>query len=128
MARVVDPDKEVYVTRDEKGVARFIIIDMRGVLAGYIQTICIRADRRGQGVGTTLIKWAEERIFRDSPNVFMCVSSFNPDAQRLYTRLGFERVGLLSTFVVPGHDELLLRKTRGPWVEFRKRQRSADGV
>ena len=32
--------------------------------------------------------WAEARILRESPNVFICVSSFNPDARRLYERQG----------------------------------------
>jgi hypothetical protein len=37
----------------------------------------------------------------------------------LYERLGFEAVGVLRELIVPGHDEVLLRKTRGPWKEFR---------
>ena len=36
-----------------------------------------------------LIRWAENRIFRDSPNAFICVSSFNAGARRLYEELGF---------------------------------------
>ena len=57
-------------------------------------------------------------IFRDSPNVFICVSSFNAGARRLYERLGFELVGTLRELHVPGHDELLLRKTTGSWKTF----------
>ena len=67
-----------------------------------------------------LIRWAETRIARDSPNVFICVSSFNPNARRLYERLGFEPVGVLRNLIVSGHDEILLRKTRGSWDDFRK--------
>jgi [ribosomal protein S18]-alanine N-acetyltransferase len=59
------------------------------------------------------------RIFQESPNVFMCVSTFNPDARRLYERLGYTAVGELSDYLVPGHGEVLLRKSRGPWSEFR---------
>jgi RimJ/RimL family protein N-acetyltransferase len=66
------------------------------------------------------LRWAEERIFRDSPNVFICVSSFNPGARRLYERLGFALVGTLRELLVAGHDELLLRKTKGTWEAFRK--------
>ncbi|HKE86929.1 MAG TPA: GNAT family N-acetyltransferase [Vicinamibacterales bacterium] len=117
-ATLTDPAKEVYVIRDATGVAGFVIIDMRGLVRGYIQTVCVRADRRGQGLGSKLVNWSQERIFRDSPNVFICVSSFNPGARRLYERLGFEVVGVLRELIVPGHDELLLRKTRGPWTEF----------
>ena len=85
---------------------------MQGLLTGYIQTVCVRPDRQGEGLGSALIRFAEDRIFRDSPNVFMCVSSFNPRARQLYERLGYEQVGVLRGFVVPEHDELLLRKTR----------------
>ena len=64
--------------------------------------------------------WAEKRIFRDSPNAFICVSSFNPGARRLYERRGFQLVGTLKQFVVAGHDEFLLRKNRGGWSDFLK--------
>jgi [ribosomal protein S18]-alanine N-acetyltransferase len=120
LATLYDTAKEVYAARDARGVTGFVIIDMRGLMRGYIQTVCVRADRRGEGVGSRLVRFAEDRIFRESPNVFICVSSFNPDARRLYERLGFEQVGTLRELIVPGHDELVLRKTRGPWTEFQR--------
>ena len=121
LALLDDTAKEVYAMRDVRGVAGFVVVDMRGLLRGYIQTVCVRADRRGEGVGSALVRFAEDRIFRESPNVFICVSSFNPEARRLYERLGFEQVGVLGELIVPGHDELVLRKTRGPWTEFQRR-------
>ena len=51
--------------------------------------------------------------------MFLCVSSINVAARRLYERLGYQVVGSLAGFVVREHDELLLRKTRGPWADFR---------
>jgi [ribosomal protein S18]-alanine N-acetyltransferase len=120
LATLYDTAKEVYVARDASGVAGFVVIDMRGLLRGYIQTVCVRADRRGAGVGSRLVRFAEDRIFRESPNVFICVSSFNPRARQLYEHLGFEVVGPLRELIVPGHHELLLRKTRGPWTEFQR--------
>jgi ribosomal protein S18 acetylase RimI-like enzyme len=119
---VSDSARQLFLVRDDRGVAAFIILDMRGLLAGYIGVLCVREDRRRQGLGTALIEWAEARIFKSSPNVFICVSSFNTEARRLYERLGFAVVGRLHDFVVPGHDELLLRKTRASWSEFRKAQ------
>jgi ribosomal protein S18 acetylase RimI-like enzyme len=120
LSALMNAGREVHVIRDSHGVAGFIVIDMRGLVSGYIQTLCVRPDRRGQGLGSRLIQWAEDRIFRDSPNVFICVSSFNAGARRLYERLGFEPVGVLRELVVPGHDELLLRKTRGSWSDFKR--------
>lgn len=120
LAAVTNSRKEVYVVRDAVGVAAFVILDMNGPFPSYLQTICVRPDCRGRGLGASLIQWAEERIFRDSPNVFMCVSSFNHAAQRLYSRLGYEIVGVLRGYVVPEHDEILLRKTRGALTDFHK--------
>jgi len=65
-------------------------------------------------LGRQLIAFAEERIFRESPNVFLCVSSFNSDARRLYERLGYELIGELRDYLVRGSSELLMRKTIGP--------------
>jgi ribosomal protein S18 acetylase RimI-like enzyme len=64
------------------------------------------------------VKFAEERILEESPNVFMCVSSFNHDARRLYERLGYLVVGELTNYIVEGHSEILLRKSRGPLTTF----------
>jgi ribosomal-protein-alanine N-acetyltransferase len=116
---LADPAREQFAICDANGVAGFIVLDMRGLLAGYIQILCVRPDCRGQGLGSTLVRWAEGRIFRESPNAFICASSFNRGARRLYERLGFEPVGVLRELIIPGHDEVLLRKTRGPWKEFR---------
>ena len=115
---VRDPTREVYVMEDAEGLAGFVILCLTGAFVGYVQTLCVAPSRRGRGLGTRLLAFAEERIFRVSPNVFLCVSSFNPDARRLYERLGYEYVGELSDYIVRGHSELLLRKTRGLWSEF----------
>jgi GNAT superfamily N-acetyltransferase len=94
--------------------------------AWYVQILCVRADCRQRGLGSSLLRWAEERIFRDSSNVFICVSSFNAGARRLYERHGFELVGTLRELLVPGHDELLLRKTKGTWKVFKEMSEGAD--
>jgi ribosomal protein S18 acetylase RimI-like enzyme len=104
--------KERYVIRDGGERVGVLVIDMRGTFSGYIQIICLAPEARGRGIGARAIAWAEERIFRDSRNVFMCVSSFNAAAQRLYERLGFKVVGVLDGLVVDEHDEILLRKRR----------------
>ncbi len=108
---MADPEKELHVVRDETGIAGFVLLDLRGLLNGYVQTLCVREDRRATGLGAALLTAAELRILAQSPNVFLCVSSFNPRAQKFYARMGYERVGALRDIVVTGHDEILLRKT-----------------
>jgi len=116
---LANPVKERYVVRDDGERAGLLILDMTGPFPGYIQSICVAAAARNRGVGAHVLAWAEQRILRDSPNVFICVSSFNPDALRLYRRLGYEVVGTLKGFVVDEHDEFLLQKRVGSWEAFR---------
>ena len=116
-----DTALERYVAVADDEVVGFVLISMRGSFTGYIKSIAVREDWRGRGLGSALIAFAEERILRDSPNVFICVSSFNPGARRLYERLGFQEVGVLRELLISGQDELLLRKTRGTWADFRER-------
>ena len=102
------------MVRSDGGLAGFLILCVTGAFVGYIQTVCVRPDLRGRGLGTRLVRFAEERILREFHNVFMCVSSFNTEAKRLYLGLGYEVVGELKDYIVAGHSEILLRKTTGP--------------
>jgi len=113
--------KEVYACRDQEKILGFIVLQMEGVLKGYIQSICVSPEMRGSGLGTALIQFAEKRIFSVSPNAFMLVSTFNDKAARLYFKLGYEKIGLLKNFVGDGLDEFLLRKTIGPINDFKKK-------
>jgi len=111
---ITDPSQEVYVATDGAEIFGFIIIQMRGAFTGYIRSVVVDPDARGNGLGTRLVEFAEKRIFRDTPNVFLCVSSFNPRALALYERLGYERIGELKNYLIDGASELLMRKTIGP--------------
>lgn len=113
---VTDATCETYVAREDGAVRGFIILNMRGAFVGYIRSICVAADARGSGIGSRLIAFAEERIFRDVKNVFLCVSSFNTRARALYERLGYEVIGELKDYIVRGASEILMRKSIGPLV------------
>ena len=121
LATARDSALERYVAMSDGEVVGFILISMQGSFTGYIKSIAVREDWRGRGVGSALLAFAEERILRDSPNVFLCVSSFNERAHALYQRLGYATVGELRDFIVQGYHERLMRKTTGPLTEFRRR-------
>lgn len=114
-----DPLSEVYLLLKEGIRAGFIMIKRKGSFTGYIQTIALAENARGQGIGEAAIHYVEELIFKDTPNVFICVSSFNTGAQKLYLRLGYEVVGILKDYVIKGYDEVFLRKTRGSFHDFK---------
>ena len=114
LAILKDPSQEIYVAADGDQLLGFIIVMMRGAFTGYIRTVCVDANARGRGIGTLLVEFAEKRIFRDTPNVFLCVSSFNPRARALYERLGYEFIGELKNYIIDGASEFIMRKTIGP--------------
>ena len=80
-------------------------------LAGspYIASIATSAAVRGQGVGSALID-AAERWFPEARHIFLCVSSFNTRARRLYERRGYRQVGEFQDYVIAGASEILMHK------------------
>jgi len=118
---LTDPSKEVYLALDGEEVAGFVVLEMEGAFTGYVKSIFVSPPYRRGGVGARLMSFAEERVFRERPNVFLCVSGFNVGARRFYERLGYEEVGKLRDYLVAGHSEILLRKTIGPIAESETR-------
>jgi ribosomal protein S18 acetylase RimI-like enzyme len=123
-----DPMREVYIAVRNGEIVGFIVIILRGAFIGYIQSICVAPEWRNRGIGGQLMAYAERRIFNESPNVFICVSSFNKSALRLYERLGYETIGELKDYVISGYSEILMRKTIGSLKEFKKRDQAFESV
>jgi [ribosomal protein S18]-alanine N-acetyltransferase len=114
MSAFEGPCKEVWVLKIAGNIKGFAVLQVCGSFKGYIQTICIHNDFRGQGLGTILLKFCETRILEYSPNIFICVSAFNTGALKLYQGAGFKIVGVLEDFIKKGYNEILLRKTIAP--------------
>jgi ribosomal protein S18 acetylase RimI-like enzyme len=114
LATASNESRERYVAHVDGAFAGFVILNLQGGFTGYLQTIAVVPQFRSRGVGAALVRFVEERIFKDFANVFICVSGFNIRAQQFYARLGYETVGELHDYLVAGQSEILLRKTRGP--------------
>ena len=67
-----------------------------------------------RGIGARVLAWYESEARGHFRNLWLCVSGFNPDAQRLYRQHGFEHVATLDGLVRDGDDELLMRKRLAP--------------
>lgn len=115
---VQNPAREVYLAKLDGEIAGLIMLNMQGAFTGYIQTICVSPEWQNQGIGRQLMVFAEKRIFDETPNVFLCVSSFNASAQKFYAGLGYEVIGELKDYLVAGYSEILLRKTIAPLVGY----------
>lgn len=80
----------------------------------YLHIIAVKEAFRGLGVGTKLLNFVEETVFTTSSKVFLVVADFNPDAKRLYERLGYRQVGEIPGLYKAGVTEYLMMKERAP--------------
>jgi len=107
---VARPGTELFVARDQGSPAGFILLAAYGMAGSpYVASIAVAAEARGRGVGSQLLRFAEEH-FAGRQHLFLLVSSFNLRAEKLYRRHGYEFVGELKDYVVPGHSELIFHK------------------
>lgn len=113
-AMLSDAGRERHVAMVDGQLAGFTVVLLHGALVGYLQTICVAAEWRGQGVGRALLAAAEQLALARYPNLFLMVSDFNRSAQRFYEGFGYERIGALRDYLITGHSEILMRKTLGP--------------
>lgn len=104
------------VAREAGKAVGFIWFHRAGTFhhSGYVRWVGVSSEARGRGVGRALMRYAEERIFKAGPNVFLLVADFNTSAQAFYENLDYVCVGAIPDYVVRGVTELIYRKARGP--------------
>ena len=110
--KVARPGTELFVTEGGAGreLAGFILLVPHGFAGSpYINSIAVASEARGRGVGAALLRFAEEH-FAGRGQIFLLVSSFNSRAQKFYRREGYEYIGELKDYIVPGHSELIFGK------------------
>jgi [ribosomal protein S18]-alanine N-acetyltransferase len=105
----------------------YIVAEADGTVAGYaglstvaghqgdVQTIAVRADRQGEGIGTALladlIATAAARKCRE---LFLEVRADNDRAQLLYRRTGFTEVGVRRGYYQPSGADAVVMRLRLP--------------
>jgi ribosomal-protein-alanine N-acetyltransferase len=105
------PDTEVFVAREGAAPVGFVVLRPRGVAGSpYLASIAVDPGARGRGVGSALLAFVAQRFRPAHRHLFLCVSSFNEGARRLYERQGFRMVGELPDYVVDGASEILMHK------------------
>ena len=99
------------VAEADGAVRGFVWYVPRGAFAhsGYIRLIGVLPGEKRRGVGRVLLE-AAEYAMADSRDVMLLVSDFNTGAQAFYRHLGYEQVGALPDYVMPGIAEIIMRK------------------
>ena len=115
---LINPQREVFVAELGQKITGVLILHLGGSFDGYIQLLAVFPEFQNRRLGEKIMGFAEEKIFQRSKNVFLSVSSFNPRAQKFYERLGYKKFGELENFLVAGKNEILMRKTKGPLLDF----------
>lgn len=109
-AAVRRPGTELFLARDGSERLGFLLLAAFGLAgAPYIASIAVADSARGRGVGSQMLRWAEQH-FSGRRDLFLLVSSFNTRAQQLYLRHGYIQVGEIPDYVVAGYSELIYRK------------------
>jgi len=108
------PEREALVLELDARVAAIAVLRPGFLYGDYLELLAVAGPHRGCGLGTTLLARVEAAAFARGTNLFACVSDFNRAARRFYAARGYREVGLLQGLIIPGHDEILLRKSTGP--------------
>jgi len=112
------PESRHYVVAEDDGE----VVGYAGMVAtGHqadVQTVAVRADRQGRGLGGELLRaLLDEARRRGAGEVLLEVRAENVAAQDLYARHGFERIGVRRGYYRPGGTDafvLRLRLGSGP--------------
>ncbi len=104
----------LYVALIDGACAGFIFYIPKGAFHAfsYLHLVAIKPEYRGNGIGTKLITFLEELVFEKGNKLFLVVADFNPEAKKLYERLGYTKVGEIPSLYREGVNEHLMMKEK----------------
>lgn len=104
------------------GTRWYVVAEDEAGLSGYaglfatkheadVQTVAVRRDRQGQGLGDRLVTaLLDEARRREVVRVLLEVREDNAAAQRLYARRGFRSMGRRRGYYRPGLDAVVMER------------------
>ena len=109
-----DDKKSAAIARTNPAIAGFIVTEA-GRGAGHIITIDVIATARRFGVGSLLLRGAEDRLrFAGCRSVELETAVDNGSALSFYKHHGFTVIGTFPRYYSNGVDALILQKTLAP--------------
>ena len=106
--------RDCYVALLDGQIAGVAIVKEKFLLGDYLELLGVAVWARQKGIGGQLLRHIEKLVFARTKNLFACVSDFNISARAFYKKHGYQEIGPMPNFLIPGSAEILLRKTAGP--------------
>ena len=106
--------RDSYVVDQNGKAAGIAVVRQKFLLGDYLELLGVADWVRGTGLGGRLLAHVEASVFAREKNLFACVSDFNDQARYFYKKHGYQEIGPMPNFLIPGSAEILLRKTSGP--------------
>ena len=106
--------RDSFVVEQDGRVAGIAVVRQKFLLGDYLELLGVADWARGKGLGGQLLTHVEEAVFSRVKNLFACVSDFNDQGRKFYKKQGYQEIGPMPDFLVPGSAEILLRKASGP--------------
>jgi len=106
--------RDSFIAEQDGSVAGIAIVRQKFLLGDYLELFGVADWARGKGLGGQLLAHVEALVFARVKNLFACVSDFNDQGRKFYKKQGYQEVGPMPNFLIPGSAEILLRKTSGP--------------
>jgi ribosomal protein S18 acetylase RimI-like enzyme len=106
--------RDSYVVNQNGRVAGIAVVRQKFLLGDYLELFGVADWARGKGLGGGLLAYVEAAAFARTKNLFACVSDFNDLGRKFYEKQGYQEIGPMPNFLIPGSAEILLRKTSGP--------------
>lgn len=114
---VSSSDSATWIAEEDGAMAAFGLVEWAveaGPVVGYIQTLEVAPDKRGQGVGGELLRLVEgSACAAGAQLIWLHVDAENASAIRLYEAHGFLRKGQKANYYARSRDALIYAKGLG---------------
>lgn len=112
MIDLIEKEENIYTAIVDEDVVGLVWYDLKGAfsISPYLRLIIVDKKSKGMKVGTSLIDFYEEQCRKTNKQYFLLVSDFNVEAIKFYEKRGYEKIGLIPSFVKKEINEIIMIK------------------